>query len=174
MKKTLFFLLILVLTFSFFQLKDKTLLSKVMINDDYDFISINNIKFWVSNNGNESHDPETDGSGFYWPKDSTVILPWSGIEGVPALIFEDGLVWGGRLLNADTFKIRVGGSTSISGILTNGRWKMEPPGWMSIMMVFLPGVSISQNMSVMKRFGLSLMILIQTAHIFSTVHLQLE
>ncbi|MDP2362264.1 MAG: hypothetical protein Q8M94_00690, partial [Ignavibacteria bacterium] len=58
---------------------------------------------WVSNNGDGSHDPQTDGSGFYWP---------GGPNAVKSAIFEDGLVWGGKVGT----EIRVGGSTYRHGL----------------------------------------------------------
>ena len=53
---------------------------------------------WMGNNGMGSHDPRTDGSGFYWP---------GGESATIAAIFADGLVWGGKVNG----EIRVNGST---------------------------------------------------------------
>jgi len=88
MKKTFIILIILTATLiaSFKFIEDKKL-AKVNSNDDYDFISINNILMWVANNGDTAHDPFTDGNGFYWP---------GGKEATQSAIFEDGLVWGGN------------------------------------------------------------------------------
>jgi hypothetical protein len=47
---------------------------------------------WVSNNGDGSHDPNTDGNGFYWP---------GGKRAEKAAIFEDGLIWG-CIVSGDT------------------------------------------------------------------------
>jgi hypothetical protein len=85
---------------------------KPSTNDDYNFIAINEIKMWVSNNGDGSHDPNTDGNGFYWP---------GGKLAQKAAVFEDGLLWGG-IINGDTV---VNGNTHRQGlqagkILANG------------------------------------------------------
>lgn len=59
-----------------------------------DFIAGNECFMYIGNNGMSSHDPLTDGSGFYWPggKDATI----------PA-IFADGILWGG--LHDGTIKV---------------------------------------------------------------------
>jgi len=113
MKKTFIILIILTATLiaSFKFIEDKKL-AKVNSNDDYDFISINNILMWVANNGDTAHDPFTDGNGFYWP---------GGKEATQSAIFEDGLVWGG-IVDGD---IRANGNTHRQGlqagkILENG------------------------------------------------------
>ena len=72
-------------------------------NDVYDYISINEVKMWISNNGDGSHDPTTDGSGFFWP---------AGIDGTKTGIFEDGLLFGGKLNG----EIRVGGNLHRQGL----------------------------------------------------------
>ncbi len=53
-----------------------------------DTISTNNIKMWVINNGWESHNPEVDSAGFYWPND--------GVQR-HHLIYLSGLQLGGRV-----------------------------------------------------------------------------
>lgn len=54
----------------------------------YDYIAANEVKMWIGNNGDGSHDPRTGGNGFYWP---------GGDDAVYSSIFEDGLVWGGKI-----------------------------------------------------------------------------
>ena len=76
---------------------------KPMTNDYHNYIAINEIKMWVANNGDGSHDPYTDGNGFYWP---------GGEEAEKAAIFEDGLLWGG-VVNGE---IRVNGNTHRQGL----------------------------------------------------------
>jgi len=93
--------------------KDKKQLSKPNTNDFNNFIAINQIFMWVGNNGMGSHDPRTDGSGFYWP---------GGENATISAIYEDGLIWGAKV---DT-QIRVNGSTYRHGlqagkILSNGK-----------------------------------------------------
>jgi hypothetical protein len=81
--------------------KDKGRLQKTATNDLYDFISINNILMWISNNGSTSHNPQSDGSGLEWPAGSGKYA-----------IFQDGLVWGGTVQG----EIRIGGSTYSQGL----------------------------------------------------------
>src|SRR3989339_662521 len=92
--------------------KGKREINKPNANDHYQYISVNQIFMWVSNNGDGSFDPRTGGSGFYWP---------GGENATVAAIFEDGLIWGAKV---DT-QIRVNGSTYRHGlqagkILANG------------------------------------------------------
>jgi len=75
---------------------------KPLTNDDYNFIAANEILMYVSNNGDGSHDPATGGNGFYWP---------GGKLAKKAAIFEDGLLWGGKVNG----EIRVNGSTHRHG-----------------------------------------------------------
>jgi hypothetical protein len=84
-------------------IKENTSINKVTINDDYDYISINRILMWVSNNGDGSHDPYTDGNGFYWP---------DGMNAGKSAIFEDGLIWGGYVQG----QIQVNGNTHRQGL----------------------------------------------------------
>ena len=58
---------------------------------------------WMGNNGMNSHDPRTDGSGFYWP---------GGDDATISAIFADGLVWGGKVNG----EVRVNGATYRQGL----------------------------------------------------------
>ncbi len=69
----------------------------------YDNVSINEVKMWIGNNGFGSHNPYTDGQGFFWP---------GGEGAVIGAVFQDGLVWGGKVDG----EIRTGGSTYRSGL----------------------------------------------------------
>ena len=69
----------------------------------YDYIAANEIFMWMGNNGMNSHDPRTDGSGFYWPGGEDATIP---------AIFADGLVWGGKVNS----EIRVNGATYRYGL----------------------------------------------------------
>ncbi len=66
----------------------KKQLNKTNTNDNNQTIAINQIFMWVSNNGMGSHDPRTDGSGFYWP---------GGENATISAIYEDGLIWGAKV-----------------------------------------------------------------------------
>ncbi|MGE5498478.1 MAG: FlgD immunoglobulin-like domain containing protein [Syntrophothermus sp.] len=87
-------------------------------NDNYNYIDINQIMMYVSNNGNGSHDPKTYNGGLYWP---------GGYKATQTAVFEDGLIWGG-IINGDTC---VNGNTHRQGlqagkILSDG--KADDPG----------------------------------------------
>ena len=84
--------------------KDKTKgQSKITTNDFNSYTDINQCYMWVSNNGMGSHDPRTDGSGFYWP---------GGAEATISAIFADGLIWGAKIGR----EIRVNGGTYRYGL----------------------------------------------------------
>ncbi len=63
------FITVILTSFIFLGLNDKSTLKRPLFNDHYNFIAINEIKMWVSNNGDGSHDPNTDGNGLYWPRE---------------------------------------------------------------------------------------------------------
>jgi hypothetical protein len=173
--------------------RNKELL-KPLTNDYYNYIDINEILMWVSNNGDGSHSPLTDGNGFYWP---------GGKLAKKSAIFEDGLIWGG-MVNGE---IRVNGNTHRQGlqagkILSGGiaenpddpryrvykirkdwddfppgperdalerdynEWPVadDHPGWMSTTMASIPRVSIHLNLPVMKCYGMWPMIWTLPAH----------
>lgn len=121
----------------FYRAADDDQINKINVNDDYAYIAINQCFMWVSNNGDGSHDPRTDASGFYWPGGENATIP---------AIFEDGLIFGGKVGR----EIRVNGNTHRQGlqagkILDNGTpddpslskyrvykirkgWELLPPG----------------------------------------------
>lgn len=71
------------------------------VNDQYDFIDVNRMLMWISNNGSTSHDPGTDGNGCEWPRGSAKFV-----------VYEEGLVIGGMVSGEP----RVGGSTYRHGL----------------------------------------------------------
>ncbi|MBK7379523.1 MAG: T9SS type A sorting domain-containing protein [Ignavibacteriales bacterium] len=75
----------------------------VSIYQPTDHISTNEIFMWIGNDGMGSHDPRTDASGFFWP---------GGDSATIAAIFNDGLVWGGKVNG----EIRVNGNTYRAGL----------------------------------------------------------
>jgi hypothetical protein len=77
--------------------------SRILVNDHYRYIAVNQIKMWFSNNGDGSHDPQTGGNGFYWP---------GGINAVKSAVFEDGLLFGGIVGDS----IHVNGNTHRKGL----------------------------------------------------------
>jgi hypothetical protein len=116
--------------------KDRQLY-KTNSNDFSNYITINQIFMWCKNNGDGSHDPRTDGQGFYWPGGDNATL---------GVVFEDGLIWAGKVGR----EIRMNGNTHRQGlqagkILENGNaddpskakyrvykirktWESFPPG----------------------------------------------
>ena len=107
-KKALAFFLLLILiiafiSFGFRKSDSNNILQKVTTNDNYKYIAINQILMWVSNNGDGSHDPGTDGNGFYWP---------GGVNATKSAIFEDGLIWGCKIGR----ETRVNGNTHRQGL----------------------------------------------------------
>ena len=78
-------------------------IDKILTSDHYQYIAVNEIKMWVSNCGDGSHDPFTDGGGFYWP---------GGENATITAVFEDGLLWGG-IVNSG---LRVNGNTHRIGL----------------------------------------------------------
>ncbi|NOY06443.1 MAG: hypothetical protein GXO82_07410, partial [Chlorobi bacterium] len=75
-------------------------LTTQVINDHYDFISINNILMWMGNNGDMAFNPITNEAGLEWPKGSGKYL-----------VMKDGFVIGGKIDG----KIRIAGSTYRQG-----------------------------------------------------------
>lgn len=115
MKRVKYFTLILVIAVLLCGFKNgdgNSKNSKVLTIDHYNFLAVNEIMMYISNNGDGSHDPLTDGQGLFWP---------GGPNAAIGAVFEDGLVWGG-IINSDTL---CGGSTYRHGlqagkILQNG------------------------------------------------------
>jgi hypothetical protein len=77
---------------------------QLIVYDPFEPISTNEVKMWVWNDGTGSHNPRTDGNGFYWP---------GGDSATQSAIFNDGLNWGGKVNG----QIRVNGSTHRTGLL---------------------------------------------------------
>ncbi|MCJ7555048.1 MAG: hypothetical protein MUO34_14340, partial [Ignavibacteriaceae bacterium] len=94
---------LLVVVYGFLSGDINNSINKTTTNDHYNYIAVNQCMMWVSNNGDGSHDPRTDGNGFYWP---------GGEDAIKSAIFEDGLIWGGIV---DT-QIRVNGNTYRQGL----------------------------------------------------------
>ena len=78
-------------------------IGSIFVYQQYDTISTNNITMWIGNSGMGSSNPETSGSGFYWPN---IIYPG------PTAIYYDGLVWGGKVNG----EVRVNGNVYRAGL----------------------------------------------------------
>jgi len=96
-------LIMLIVVYGFLSGDKNNSINKTTTNDHFNYIAVNQCMMWVSNNGDGSHDPRTDGNGFYWP---------GGENATKYAIFEDGLIWGGIV---DT-QIRVNGNTHRQGL----------------------------------------------------------
>ena len=71
----------------------------------FDYIAANEILMWLRNDGMNAHNPAGTGTtGFLWP---------GGIQSTIGAIFQDGLVWGGKV-NGET---RVNGNTYRIGLI---------------------------------------------------------
>ncbi len=94
----------------FAQEKIPTNVNRTATNDHWDFIGVNRILMWISNNGATSNNPLSNGAGLEWPQGSGKFL-----------VFQEGLVIGGVVQGEN----RVGGATYVVGlqagcILPNG------------------------------------------------------
>ncbi len=83
--------------------KSKSSFNKPNTNDFYTYIAINQIKMYISNNGDGSYEPVSGAQGFFWP---------GGENAQIGAIFEDGLIWGGKVSG----EIRVNGSAYRHGL----------------------------------------------------------
>lgn len=66
-------------------------------------ININNMSMWFRRDGYSAGNPYTDNAGVTYPRSTGQV------------IFRDGLVWGGRVLDGDPQELRVGGQTYAIG-----------------------------------------------------------
>jgi len=78
-----------------------SLIHDVDLKKDYKFIAANEIKMWIGNNGDGSHDP-INSDGFFWPGGNCADI---------SSVFEDGFVYGGIV---DSL-VNVNGSTYRQG-----------------------------------------------------------
>ncbi len=81
--------------------KDRNISPPAPAEVRYEFIGVNNLLMWLSNNGDMSFNPSTNRGGLEWPAGSG-----------KTLVYEDGIVWGGRVAG----QLRVGGSTYRHGL----------------------------------------------------------
>jgi len=65
-------------------------------------VNVNNLAMWITSNGTSATNPTITAPGLYFPR---------GTNPLVATIFQDGLVWGGRVNDGGTPLIRVGGQT---------------------------------------------------------------
>ena len=66
-------------------------------------LNINNISLWFRRDGWSGRNPRTNNSGVTFPRSTGQV------------VFQDGLVWGGRVLDGGSQRVRVGGQTFSAG-----------------------------------------------------------
>ena len=98
--KVQIFIILILSSLIFLSMGDNSFLNKPITNDYYNYIAVNEIMMWISNNGSGSHDPYTDRGGFYWP---------GGINSIKSPVFLEGLIWGGYVndsiqVNGNSFR----------------------------------------------------------------------
>ena len=136
----------------------KKTFNKPNTNDFYTYIAINQIKMFISNNGDGSYDPVAGNQGFFWP---------GGENAQIGAIFEDGLIWGGKVGG----EVRVNGSAYRHGLQAGPidvqTGKAADPsdpksghGKMALLRKLLM-VNMCLNLPVMKCYGMFPTILIQ-------------
>jgi len=69
-------------------------------------ININNVAGWIKNDGESANNFATGNSGVFYPRGVTA-----------GAIFQDGIVWGGRVNDGGSQVLRVGGQTYSSGMV---------------------------------------------------------
>jgi len=75
----------------------------IRYHDYMNYLSVNQVQMWITNDGMGSYDPVREGSGLLWP---------GGFYASIAAVFSDGLVWGGNVNG----KILVNGNTHRGGL----------------------------------------------------------
>jgi hypothetical protein len=68
-------------------------------------LNINQISSWARNDGWNARDPFTGNAGLTFPR------------GIVGAIFQDGILWGGKVIDGRTPQLRVGGQTYSTGTL---------------------------------------------------------
>ena len=78
-------------------------LAQSEISGERALLNINNMAMWIRSDGWSAGNPFTDASGVTFPRSTDQV------------IYRDGPVWGGRVLDGDEQELRVGGSTYAVG-----------------------------------------------------------
>ena len=110
----------LVLLFPILILAQKTKsMEKITINNHTQKIDINNLEYWVMNDGKGATDPtQANALGAYFPKGTT-----------KSVVYQDGVIWSGKLKLPDGSKsLRTGGGTYVGGLQAG---KILTPGIVS-------------------------------------------
>ena len=75
----------------------------VKVSTEWTMLNINNMAMWIQSNGASAHHPITSGAGVTFPRSTDQV------------IYQDGLIWGGRVLDGNPQELRVGGQTYAIG-----------------------------------------------------------
>ncbi len=81
-------------------------------------LNINNMSLWFKRDGWSARNPLNDNAGVDFPRSTGHV------------IFQDGLIWGGRVLDGDPQELRVGGQTyeigTVPGRIVSRGWPTTP------------------------------------------------
>ena len=75
----------------------------VEISTDRTMLNINNMAMWILSDGESAHNPISGSAGVTFPRSTDQV------------IFQDGLIWGGRVIDGNPQELRVGGQTYAVG-----------------------------------------------------------
>ena len=73
------------------------------VSTERTLLNINNMAMWIQSNGASARNPITTGAGVTFPRSTDQV------------IFQDGLIWGGRVMDGNPQELRVGGQTYAIG-----------------------------------------------------------
>lgn len=73
------------------------------VSTERTMLNINNMAMWIQSNGASARNPITSGAGVTFPRSTDQV------------IYQDGLIWGGRVLDGNPQELRVGGQTYAIG-----------------------------------------------------------
>ena len=76
---------------------------KDKVSTESTLLNINNMAMWIKSDGASARNPKTGGAGVTFPRSTDQV------------IFADGLIWGGRVLDGNPQELRVGGQTYAIG-----------------------------------------------------------
>ena len=71
----------------------------VEVSTKWTMLNINNMAMWIESSGKSAHNPTTGSAGVTFPRSTDQV------------IFQDGLIWGGRVIDGNPQELRVGGQT---------------------------------------------------------------
>lgn len=75
----------------------------VEVSTEETMLNINNMAMWIKSDGESAHNPISGSAGVTFPRSTDQV------------IFQDGLIWGGRVMDGNPQELRVGGQTYAVG-----------------------------------------------------------